>query len=208
MLTDSQITQLSQKMNIPLELVCFKDELPRKAAFNKSYIINLDDSIDEKGNQNEGTHWTALQINKYPDGKVEPIFFDPYGQPPSESIKKFVLDNTGKKLPYNTKDIQSLMNNACGFFCLGFLHFINTWDHRTKDLYDDVACFLEYFDDLNKSIDWKKNEFILKHFFQPSDPKLRKQIEVIADLNSITDQDTGNGVNMLKIPVDVNLMNK
>ena len=87
MLTDSQITQLSQKMNIPLELVCFKDELPRKAAFNKSYVINLDDSIDEKGNQNEGTHWTALQINKYPDGKVEPIFFDPYGQPPSESIK-------------------------------------------------------------------------------------------------------------------------
>ena len=100
------------------------------------------------------------------------------------------------------------MNNACGFFGLGFLHFINAWDHRTKDVYDDVACFLEYFDDLNKSIDWKKNEFILKHFFQPSDPKLRKQIEVIADINSITDQDTGNGINMLKIPVDVNLMNK
>ena len=208
MLTDSQITELSKKMNIPLELVCFKDELPRKVAYNKSYVINLDDAFDEKGNQNEGTHWTALQINKYPDGKVEPIFFDPYGQPPSENIKKFVLDNTGKKLPYNTKDIQSLMNNACGFFCLGFLHFINAWDHRTKDLYDDVACFLEYFDDLNKSIDWKKNEFILKHFFQPSDPKLRKQIEVIADINSITDQDTGNGINMLKIPVDVNLMNK
>jgi hypothetical protein len=208
MLTDSQITELSKKMNIPLELVCFKDELPRKVAYNKSYVINLDDAFDEKGNQNEGTHWTALQINKYPDGKVEPIFFDPYGQPPSENIKKFVLDNTGKKLPYNTKDIQSLMNNACGFFCLAFLHFINAWDHRTKDLYDDVACFLEYFDDLNKSIDWKKNEYILKHFFQPSDPKLRKQIEVIADIKSITEQDTGNGPDILKIPVDVNLMSK
>ena len=100
------------------------------------------------------------------------------------------------------------MNNACGFFCLAFLHFINAWDHRTKDLYDDVACFLEYFDDLNKSIDWKKNEYILKHFFQPSDPKLRKQIEVIADIKSITEQDTGNGPDILKIPVDVNLMSK
>jgi len=208
MLTDSQITELSKKMSIPLELVCFKDELPRKLVYNKSYVINLDDAFDEKGNQNEGTHWTALQINKYPDGKVEPIFFDPYGQPPSENIKKFVLDNTGKKLPYNTKDIQSLMNNACGFFCLAFLHFINAWDHRTKDLYDDVACFLEYFDDLNKSIDFKKNEYILKHFFQPSDPKLRKQIEVITDIKSITEQDTGNGPDILKIPVDVNLMSK
>ncbi len=208
MLTDSQITELSKKMSIPLELVCFKDELPRKLVYNKSYVINLDDAFDEKGNQNEGTHWTALQINKYPDGKVEPIFFDPYGQPPSENIKKFVLDNTGKKLPYNTKDIQSLMNNACGFFCLAFLHFINAWDHRTKDLYDDVACFLEYFDDLNKSIDWKKNEYILKHFFQPSDPKLRQQIEVIADIKSITEQYTCNGTDILKIPVDVNLMSK
>jgi hypothetical protein len=208
MLTDSQITELSKKMSIPLELVCFKDELPRKLVYNKSYVINLDDAFDEKGNQNEGTHWTALQVNKYLNGKVEPIFFDPYGHPPSENIKKFVLDNTGKKLPYNTKDIQSLMNNACGFFCLAFLHFINAWDHRTKDLYDDVACFLEYFDDLNKSIDFKKNEYILKHFFQPSDPKLRKQIEVIADIKSITEQDTGNGPDILKIPVDVNLMSK
>jgi len=208
MLTDTQLTELSKKMSIPLELVCFKDELPRKLVYNRAYIINLDDAFDEKGNQNEGTHWTALQVNKYPDGKTEPMFFDSYGQPPSENIKKFVLNNTGKKLPYSTKDIQSLMNNACGWFCLAFLHYINAWDHRTKDLYDDVACFLEYFDDLNKSIDWKKNEFVLRHFFQPEDPKLRKQIEVIADVNSISDEDTGEGINVVKIPVGINLMNK
>jgi len=106
MLTDSQIKDLSKKMNFPLEGVFFKDELPRQLKYNTSYVINLDNSIDDEGNENEGSHWTCLQVNKYPDGKVEPIFFDPYGAPPSESIKKFVKDNCAKYLPYTTKDIQ------------------------------------------------------------------------------------------------------
>ena len=88
-----------------------------------------------------------MQVNKYPSGQIEPIFFDPYGAPPSESIKKFVLDNTGKKLPYTEKDVQSLMNNACGYYCAAFLHYINVQQHRTKDLYSDVDMFLHYFDD-------------------------------------------------------------
>ena len=207
MLTDSQLEELSKKMNIPLEGIYFKDELPRKLNYNKSYIINLEDAFNEKGEQNEGTHWTCLQVNKYKDGKVEPIFFDPYGAPPSEDIKKFVLDNTGKKLPHTTKDVQSLMNNACGWFCCAFLHYINNWDHRTHNLYDDVSCFLEYFDDLNKSIDFKKNEYILKMFFQAKDPKLRKEIEVISNPNEIHDQDEGKGLDIVKIPMDIKIMN-
>jgi len=206
MLTDIQLKDLSKRMGIPLEKVCFKDELPKKIAYNRSYIINLDNSIDEEGNDNEGTHWTCLQVNKYPDGKIEPFFFDPYGAHPSESVKKFVLDNTGKKLPYNTKDIQSLMNNACGYFCLAILHYINAWDNRTKDLYNDVACFLEYFDDLNTSIDWKKNEYILKLFFQSNDPKLRKEIDVITNPDEIVKQDIGKGIDITKIPVSMKLM--
>jgi hypothetical protein len=208
MLTDIQIEDLSKRMNIPLEMVCFKDELPNKLSYNKSYIINLENALDEEGNENQGSHWTALQVNKYPNGTIEPFFFDPYGAPPSESIKKFVLDNTGKKLPYNTKDIQSLMNNACGYYCLALLHYINTWEHRTKEMYDDIACFLEYFDDLNKSIDWKKNEYVLKMFFQSSDPNMRKEIDVIASPDEITRQDTGKGMDMTKIPVSVNIMGK
>ena len=208
MLTDRQLTELCSKMNVPLETICFKDELPNKIAYNKAYIINLDNSIDEEGNESEGTHWTCLQVNKYPDGRIEPIFFDPYGAPPSENIKKFVMDNCGKKLPYTTKDVQSLMNNACGWFCCAFLHYINAWEHRTKDLYDDVACFLEYFDDLNKSVDWKKNEYVLKMFFQSSDPKLRKAIEVISHPDEIRNQDEKGGGDMMRIPVDIKVMGK
>ena len=90
MLTDTQLEDLSRKMKFPLVGVFFKDELPKKMEYNKAYIINLDDSIDEHGKENDGTHWTCLQVNKYPSGQIEPIFFDPYGSPPSENIKKLL----------------------------------------------------------------------------------------------------------------------
>jgi hypothetical protein len=73
MLTDTQLEELSEKMKFPLVGVFFKDELPKKIEYNKGYIINLDNSIDENGEENEGTHWTCLQVNKYPSGQIEPI---------------------------------------------------------------------------------------------------------------------------------------
>ena len=66
--------------------------------------------------------------------------------------------------------------------------------------------FLHYFDDLNKSIDWKKNEYVLKMFFQSSDPALRKEIDVIGHPDHITQQDTGKGIDIVKIPVSTKLM--
>lgn len=204
MLSDSQLEHLSRAMDFPLVGVFFKDELPRTLEYNKGYMINLDDSVDEDGKENEGTHWTCLQVNKYPSGLVEPIFVDPYGAPPSEAIKKFVYDNCSQELPYNEKDIQSLMNNACGYFCAAFLHFINSNPYRSKDLYTDTKIFLGMFDDLNKSIDWKKNEYVLKSFFQSSDPSKRVPVDV--DTDQITKSDTGKGLDLVKIPVSTKLM--
>jgi hypothetical protein len=37
---------------------------------------------------------------------------------------------------------------------------------------------MSLFDDLNKSIDYKKNEFVLKHFFEPKEKSLRNPITV------------------------------
>jgi len=203
-LTDIQIVDLSRRMKIPLASVKFKDELKAPLQFNKSYIINLENSIDENGEPNDGTHWTFLQINKYPNNKIESIYFDPYGAPPSENIKKVVEQTTGKKgLPHTDKDIQSLMNNACGYYCLALGHFINASQYRSKDLYDDVSNFLDMFEDLNTSVDFKKNEFILKHFFRSEDPKLRKDIDVIAPIENISKQDEKGGIDMMKLPVDI-----
>jgi len=200
MLTDDQIEQLSKKMRFPLAGIYFKDELPRKLEYNKGYVINMEDSVDEDGNPNDGSHWVALQVNSK-DGKVEPIYFDSYGKPPPESVKKFVMDNCARKLPYTTKDVQSLMNNACGWYCCAFLYFINTFEQRSRDLYSDVEYYLGFFDDLNHSIDYKKNEYILKHFFRSSDPTKRVPIEI--DTDKIVRDDVGKGIDLTKIPVDV-----
>jgi hypothetical protein len=181
-LTDKQLKTLCKKMSIPLEGVVFKDEIPKKLKYNTSYIINLDDEFDEKtGMLNSGSHWTCLVVMKYKDNKIKPFYFDPYGAPPPEDIKKAVLESTGQKLPFNTKNVQSLMGEVCGFFCCAILHYVFAYPHKKGDIYEDVEDFLFFFDDLNQSIDFKKNEYILKHFFQPSDPKLRKEIDVGVD---------------------------
>ncbi len=106
-------------------------------------------------------------------------------------------------MPYNTKDIQSLMSDACGWYCCAFLHFINNFSHRTKNLYNDTDNFLEMFDDLNKSVDFKKNEFMLKHFFQPNDPKLRKEIDVFCDVDSIESGKEDNRINMMDVKTKI-----
>ena len=66
MLTDTQLWDLADRMNIPLCFVGFKSQLKDETLeYNKSYIINLDNEFDEDGNRNEGTHWTCFQINKF-----------------------------------------------------------------------------------------------------------------------------------------------
>ena len=203
-LTDSQIYELAKKMNIPMGSVCFKDELPSKLEFNKAYIVNLEDSQDEDGNENSGTHWTFVEVVKHGNDSMESIFFDPYGASPPEIIKKVVKNTTGQSgLPHTMKDVQSLMNNACGWYCLALGHFINASKYRSGILHDDVAVFIDMFDDLNKQVDFKKNEYILKHFFRSEDPALRKEIDVIKTTESITAEDEKGGIDGFKVPCEV-----
>jgi hypothetical protein len=88
-------------------------------------------------------------------------------------------------------------------------HFINASQYRSNSLFHDVTTFMEMFDDLNKSIDFKKNEYILKHFFRSSDPSLRKDIEVIKPIDSITAEDNAGGIDGFKgakLPVEIKMM--
>lgn len=201
-LTDSQIAELCTRMNIPLAPVrgiAFKDEITAKdLQYNKAYFVNLSDEYGEDGQRNPGTHWTCFQIVKYRNGNVCPIYFDSFGVGPPENIKEAVAKFSKKKLPYTTKDIQSLMANACGFFCCAFLHYINNYYNRTGDVYEDTEQFLGYFEDLNKSADFLKNEYILKLFFQP--PNSNNKITTAADIDfdSITYDTSGPVVNAFK----------
>lgn len=174
-LSDSELWDLAERMDIPLAFVGFKDELKgKKLKYNKSYIINMENEFDEDGQRNTGSHYTCFQVNKYPNGKKAGLYFDSFGMPPPQVVEDFV----GEKLPYCEKDIQSLMNSACGWYCLAFLHFINSSEHRKGELYTDANDFTDMFDDLNKSTDHLKNEFILKHFFRSKDPAKRTPVEI------------------------------
>jgi hypothetical protein len=180
-------------MDVPLVFCGFKSELAEeKLRYNKAYIINMEDEFDEKGERNSGSHYTCFQVNKYPNGKTEGVYFDSFGQPPPQAVEKFV-----GKLPYCDKDIQSLMNSACGWYCLAFLHYINASSHRAGHLYTDAGNFTDLFDDLSKSCDHLKNEYVLKHFFRSNDPEHRRTHPVDlkgigVDPNTITSQNSDN----------------
>jgi len=188
-LSDTEIIDLAKRMEIPLVFCGFKDELLEgKLKYNCGYIINMEDEFDEDGERNSGSHYTCFQVNKYPNGRTQGLYFDSFGMPPPKVVEEFV----GGKLPYATKDIQSLMNSACGWYCLAFLHFINSSESRSGDLYTDAGQFTDLFDDLNISKDHLKNEFILKHFFRAKDENKRTPVEINihrADPESIWKED-------------------
>jgi hypothetical protein len=181
MLTSDQIEELASRMGIPLVFCDFKNELPTKLQANKSYIINLENDVNMDGALNGGSHWTCFQVAIYPNDTREAIYFDSFGIGCPEIIKKRVRDTFGISIAHTTKDVQSLMSDACGYYCLAFLHFINECPHRSRHLITDANTFMEMFDDLNTSKNWKKNEWVLKHFFQSKDPLMRKTVDVLDD---------------------------
>jgi len=202
MLTDEQIEELASRMGVPLAFCGFKNELPNKIQANKSYIINMENDMDNDGKLNGGSHWTCFQVAVYPNNKKEAIYFDSFGVGPPELIKKRIKSNFGIETPHTSKDIQSLMSDACGYYCLAFLHFINECAFRSRHLHTDANAFMEMFDDLNNSVDWKKNEYVLKHFFQSKDPSKRRAVEVLTtDMEETARKMREDGTTAL--PVDV-----
>lgn len=199
MLSNFEIINLANKMNLPLERICFKNELLEEPLkYNRGYIINSQDDVcDETGEENGGIHWTALYVAKTKDGHIQPLYFDSFGAPPAEDVKKFVKPHY---LPYFTKDIQSLMADCCGFYCLAFLYFVSCSHFRTGNLYQDGETFIDLFDDLNVSKEWKKNEWVLSQFFQAKDAKHRREINVFAE-----DKASQDNPNVMKSAVEVKI---
>jgi hypothetical protein len=90
-------------------------DLPKKLPIG--FIMNLDDSSEP------GSHWVAVYIS---GDSVE--YFDPLGQPPSDSFKKDIKKYLeGMKIPIlmkfkiNNVKWQSDTSNHCGWFCIQWL---------------------------------------------------------------------------------------
>ena len=166
MLSNYDIDVLVTKMNIPNFKGCFYKNTLKKVQPNSSYIINLNSELDENGNRNSGSHWTCLVT----DDVKRAIYFDSYGEREPNEIRNLLKSNQ-YKIGHTSKNIQSLMSNLCGFFCLAFIYFLSISKFRTKNIINDASIFLDLFEDLDLINDVYKNEFILSLFFTDKESK-------------------------------------
>ena len=172
-LSDQQLHVLSKRMHFPIAGCYWKDELqPSDLKQNTNYIINLESEFDEDGNPNAGSHWTCLCISKL-QGKVFPIYFDSYGLPPPQHLVDIVQKRFKKRVNWTEKNIQSMVTGICGYYVAAYLHFITAFPQRTGNILTDTALFLDMFNNLDEVSDFRKNEWMLRLFFQSGDGKLR-----------------------------------
>ena len=147
------------------------DGLPDKIQVGKGYIINLEPLYDEEGNENSGTHWCGLVVRETPDGERYGLWFDPLSAPPPQNIDEWVgIPNW--ELSYNAKNIQGIRSVLCAYYCLAWLQFVLVSQYRTGHLFHDTDKFLEFFEDLDESMHFTKNEFVLKNLFFKNIKKL------------------------------------
>jgi hypothetical protein len=86
------------------------------------------------------------------DDMKRAIYFDSYGEKEPNEIMN-LLKCSQYKLGHTSKNIQSLMSNLCGFFCLSFIYFLSVSKFRTKNIINDASIYLYLFEDLDKTND-------------------------------------------------------
>jgi hypothetical protein len=152
MITNFELEDLAVKHKIPLVGVYSKDQLPK---FHKDggYIVNLQDSEDEKGKPLPGTHWCAF----YVEGKNS-AYFDSFGFQPPVSVCKYLEKRYN--VVVSEKQIQSVPSEVCGWYCLYFIWFMDR--HKKTPPVKRFYLFLKQFSD-NPT----KNLTILKKLLEP-----------------------------------------
>ena len=148
MLSNFDIEEIANHYNIDVQII-MKDELKNMKPINTNYIINLESST--MGN---GTHWMALKIQD-----KNCVYCDSYGMLPPEEIISFCKRISKSHLTYNTKEIQDINAQTCGFFAIAFILFLHL--NTSDDLYKMSSSFSNLF-----SLHTKLNNKILQKFFR------------------------------------------
>ncbi len=202
-LSDVQLTELAKKLKFNLNGIYFADEITCDDLRPGNYIINTSPQFDASDNQNPGTHWVCMVVGKR-ENKIWIQYFDPFGVGPSENLKKIVEKRYKRRINYTTKNVQSIVSSVCGWFCCAYLHFLYQFPSRTKDILYDTAIYLDFWNDLSEVSDYKKNEFVLKLFFQEKGKAFKGLENVFKDetLENIYDNRITNG-DKQDIKVDV-----
>ncbi len=112
---------------------------------HEASIVNLD---SESG---DGTHWTLIYND--PKNTKDAYYFDSYGVAPPTEVEKY-LRTSGKKIQYNTSQLQNIVSSMCGYFCV----FVARELSKGRTFYE---CIYH----LNQ-IDPSKNDMFLQHYFK------------------------------------------
>lgn len=112
-LSNIDITEICEKLNIPLVGVYTKDLLIGENIKNNSaYIINTLNS-----GQNTIGHWVCIAIID-----TIGIYFDSFGKSMPKEVYEFMRPCSS--INYNNTKIQSLNESTCGWYCIGFLYYV------------------------------------------------------------------------------------
>ena len=114
-LSNIQLEELINNLKLPLNNIIMRDEANKIKDYG-FYIINLDTS---KGN---GSHWTCLYYHP-----LKSYYFDSFGFIPPVEVEDVIIPYT-----HNNKDIQDYNSDACGYYCIAFIKFLN--DKQNKEL--------------------------------------------------------------------------
>ena len=163
MLTNFDLEKIAKNYDVKLIGIYSKNELDKLPIEDGNYIINLDDNI--------GSHWTALNINKN-----KGIYFDSFGCVPPQNVISFVKQKPNIKFGYNNFIIQDLESEKCGFYCIAFLLFLNR--SKNKDIYKATNDFIELFKDNTLENDEILKKYLLKNLNTNSN-KIKKLIKLL-----------------------------
>lgn len=113
--TDKQLWHLADKLNIPLNEICFKNELCTEMPFYGGYIINMANS------DSQGTHWISCWLENRNESCC---YFDSFGiEPPIEVIE--FCNRWNHNILLSEKEIQNINSGHCGQYCIDFLLFMS-----------------------------------------------------------------------------------
>ena len=147
MLTNEQIEGFFRDCDLNLiDCVC-KDQLPDKR-YICDYVINMQNS-----DAGSGSHWVFCKITS-----SSAIYFDSFGVYCPEEVKNFIHP---LKIVYNTRQIQDLKSEMCGFFSSACGYYLKYDSDPKKQIEDNFEDFLTMFSD-----DTKKNDAILKEYLK------------------------------------------
>jgi len=168
MTSNYDLERMAKRYKIPLTSVLSKDQLSRPDLIRKlknmstfNLILNLQDSVNDNGEANLGTHWVCLSKlnNTY-------LYFDSYGFPPPIEVSNLAHIDNIRNIIYTEKQIQKLNTEMCGQYCLMFLDYVQSGLRKGKkrDIKSIVNDFVNEFNN-NPSDSDKKLKVLMREYF-------------------------------------------